>query len=406
MKKIGGKEVLAWVEITVFVVAVILQNFAIFTTASFGIALSTAVLIYFFIRHKLYKKIDKKIIFFVAGLGVLMTISGLVNSDLRILSIFRTLMVVFDVWCTYQYVESLNKRYRSSLLKVFFWGYVGICFYGAYEYFAQQFGWPRFLNIFSNNPSYGAMGVFASNKGWSNSSRIFTCFSEPSFYSVFLVYGFFLLAKFGKMSKKNLAFLAILFVANLFLASARTGIVYLGVLGIAIAVDRWIKNGTMKNIAKGVMVLMPILVFVLTHLAGLAVFKDLSVKSRSYSSMYYLEHSFDGVQGVIVGHGAESMHKVAEEKTVVDGARIEEYAHNGYVEILYRYGLVILAAVLVVLVLVLEKIPERHRIFMYGAVFSLCCTGGLYNVETIVILTAMLYGYARIGKRYDIMEKA
>lgn len=391
-------KIIRYVEYACFSLSIILQNFALFRTDKFGIAASTCVIIYFFIRYRLFKYLTVKFIAFLGFIVLFFLVNGLLNSSLNVMQILRTLMIIFDVWVTFVYAKSLSENERNTFVKIFTFCYAAMCVYGLYEYYAQSHGLPRYLNYLSNNPSYGIRSPFSVNEGWSKSARIFTCFFEPSVFSVFLVYGYVFIYKNFKRdtrAKKTIfIILTMLSIVVLVLSSARTGFLYLAYIVLAIIVNRFFgKKPKAVFLAKCFFVSLPIVTLFGSYYLGSSIFNDLSVSGRTSSSLYYTESTFESPHAVIFGHGSGSL--VAEKNGVyVDGIKIENHAHNGYVEVAYQYGIIAVVLFIYCIIRVIERAPEKDRLLLYALIFSLACTGELYTVETLAVITALIYSFS------------
>ena len=64
-----------------------------------------------------------------------------------------------------------NNHYKQFL---FYFALIILTGYGVYQLIASKLQMPMFFNIFNNNPSYGARGLFESYSGWTKDIRIYT----------------------------------------------------------------------------------------------------------------------------------------------------------------------------------------------------------------------------------------
>ena len=104
-------------EIIIFIILLFLQNFAIVNTKEFGIAAITIFLIYIFIRHRMYQKIDKKSVIIVSAIVLFVVISQLLNKAFNFLQLGRYSMILFIGWTSIKYMEKVQEMGQEGFLK-------------------------------------------------------------------------------------------------------------------------------------------------------------------------------------------------------------------------------------------------------------------------------------------------
>lgn len=385
------------IEILIFIISIVLQNFAIIKTDSFGIAFSSCVLIYFFIKYKMYKDIFNKKTLALTIFLIFIIINSFINKSWNINQTIRLYLIFFNIYTTSIYVKNLSNDYKGLFLKIFNISIILLLIYGIYDFIAQTNGYIQFLNIFSNNPSYGIRELNHGYSGWSNSARIYTCFFEPSIYSLFIVYSYLFIMTFYKKQKRfNKIILTILFLINLFFTFARTGyICFILCLGILLSYQfiLKIKNEKIEKAYIILIVLIPMITFILMYLIGNRMFSDDSMKIRTNSSLYYLTESVDSTRHILLGHGIGNL-KAYDNHIIFNNTPIENFAHNGYIEFIYQFGFIAFSTIISLMIILFNKIKSKSKWICYACCFTICISGAIYNVETINILLTVIYCFA------------
>lgn len=381
-------------EILIFVILLFLQNFAIITTKSFGIAGITVFLLYTFIRYKMYLKIDKKTIIFTGVVFAFILLSQLLNNAFKITQIVRYAMVFFIAWTSIKYIKIIYENNNKNFFEtVFFFALMVITTYGVYQFIACKLQMPNILNLFSNNPSYGARGIFESYGGWTNDIRIYTTFYEPSSYALFLTIAYFYVLTFKSIDKEKKFAITALALFNLFFTFSRSGwVTFIYFVGIYIMFKILKNNSILKKIGKVLIVLLPLITLVVMSTLGIIVFRDISSNARTYSSLYYLTNSFDSIKSIVIGHGLGSMLDLPE-GTRYNDFPVENFAHNGYIDIIYQLGMPFFILALYAVVKYLKEKNIDDEWLICATIFTLCCFGSMYNVESIMVMVCIVIVY-------------
>ena len=397
-----NKDIMEKIEIVIFIAFLFLQNFAIIKTKGFGISALAICLVYLFFKYKMYLKIQKKLIIVLGGLFVFIIISSIVNLNFNILQIIRLYMIIFIFWATLQYIKIINNNGKIDFLyKTFYISVISITVYGIYQLIASKYGLPILLNVFNNNPSYGGKGIFEVYGGWTNTYRIYATFYEPSVYSIFLTIAYFFIINKVKNEKKLKYIITILVLINLFFTYARSGwITFLYFICIYLAFEimkryndiklyNYINQNHINKTIRILIILLPIITLVIMSTLGLYLFDDLSSKGRTYSSLYYLKESLGSIKSVLVGHGIGSVSEVPD-GTEYNNYIIEKFAHNGYIDIMYQFGFVFFIILMVYIYKYLMEKKLNDNWMIYAVIYTICCFGSLYNIETIISLISMV----------------
>lgn len=370
------------IEYAIFIILIFLQNFSIITTKEFGIAGITVFLIIEVIIKKLYKKIKIRYLFLALIVILSILISSYINNVYYFSQILRIIMTLLIIYFAYLYIQEILKNEERT--KIFWKIYTNIGFffllYGIYELLAIKYRLPLFLNIFSNNTSYAPRGLYAYYGGWNEKYRLYSTFFEPSVYSLFLVYNFFILIenKYVNKKKKNIMLLLILF--NLFFTYARTGwVTMIYMIGIYIAYDK-LSLGKLGVLDK-ILVFLPFINLAIMYAWGLAFYTDWSSQARTYSAVYYLTQSLSSIKYMLFGHGIGSIINNTNVTTVIEPA-----AHNGYIDIAYQLGWPILICILINVYNYIKNIKGKNRKIVVGIICTMCCFGVYYMVETLIVL--------------------
>lgn len=384
-------------DIVILIVSIFLQNFALIKTHEFGIAFSTCFLVYLFFKYQLYKKVTFYFVKVMALLFSFLLLGSVINDAFNLNQILRLFMIIFDAWSVFSFVKLFSnddKKYFVNFISLML---IVWCGYGLYQYIAQNLHLPQFLNIFSNNPSYGVRGLYHGYSGWSSTARIYTTFFEPSVYAIFLVYVYsfiFLNTKSDDKSNKLFIILTILMVLNLIFTFARSGYITVVYIIFIYFITKIFKtNKKILNLTKVFIISMPIITFLLMLFIGIIMFDDLSMKMRTYSSIYYLRESVSSFVKILVGHGIGTL-SGATNNIVYNGVLIENFAHNGYIEIVYQFGYVFIGIAIQTLCVFIDKMSANKKWIVYGCIFTVFISGALYNVESIVILLSIICAFS------------
>ncbi len=393
------------IELILFVCCVFFQNFAIIRTNNFGISCLTVFLIYAFVRYKYFLRFTKKTIAFL-GVTLIVSLAGFVFNDVfNYMQLFRLLMIFFVIYTGYHYIKDtfMNGK-NEKLLKYTMIISVIICIYGIYQYVASMCGWPIFLNIFNNNPSYAVRGIFEIYGGWNNGNRIYATFFEPSVYALFLVSLFFIFLLYKK-KRNGLYYIAMLLILiNIILTFSRVGFIsffcYMLMYIYSKYVDKKIKWSAIVNkILTPLIVLLPFVMLIIMHFVGMRFFTDSSMILRTNSALFYLANSFENIKYILVGHGlgtlSDAMPKTNEKM------QIEPFAHNGYIELIYVFGLAYFLFLIYFIYKTLLRGLEKNKLIVYISVSLLCCFGTLYNVESLAVIVLIMICFSKFSERKE-----
>lgn len=391
MKKIKG------LEYFLFIVSVFFQNFALINTKDFGIAASICFLLFFSIFHlnSFYRKFNKKFLLFLLFFTTFLFISLFVNNLSSFTQILKLLMVVWLVYASNIYIKEIFKNQKSKyyFCNIYATTLILLLIYGLYEVMAERYSLPLFLNVFSNNSSYGEHTLYDYFHGWINTSRLYSVFFEPSVFSVFLVFNFFFVKEINEVSsfKKRVLYFLILF--NLLFTYSRTGyITFIYILVIYILFEKLkVKNGFIIFI----ILMLPFITLYLMYFVGLYLYDDKSSLMRTYSGIYYLQESITSFKYIVFGHGCGS---------IISATITEKYvancANNGYVDIIYQYGIIALLLFCEYLNNIV-KLVNNKKYLILGIFSTFCCFASYYCVETIVILMVIIFNYIVSDKQLE-----
>lgn len=387
-------------EIIIFLLCLFLQDFSIIKTKSFGIPCLTLFLVYAFFRYNFFKKLNKKFIIFCLITIIVIVLSSILNKYFNYTQIFRYLSVLFIFFAGYNYIKILfDKKKNDTLLKYALVFSLIISLYGVYQSTASMVGLPMFLNIFNNNPSYAVRGIYEVYGGWSSTYRVYGTFFEPSVFAIFLSNLFFIFLLFYKDKKLLYYITMILLLFNIFLTFARSGwIVFLCYLIVYILyrfIFKKLKKGLLEFIFEVSILLLPLFIVVIMYFVGLYLFKDNSSLSRTYSSIYYLTFSFQDILSILFGHSLGSLSLI--KNVIFNGASIEPFAHNGYVEIIYLLGWPYFIYLLFKVREFFTK-TKNNKLFAYATISTLCCFGAYYNVESLAVISIIFICYTKFYK--------
>lgn len=380
------------IEIFLFILFLFMQNFALIKTNNFGIAALTIFLIYLTVKHTFYLKINLQFLVCSMLLIIIALVSAQINGLYNITQIIRLIMIIFVVWGTNKYIHKVySMGYSKEFWKYFYFIAFTTCLYGIYQYFASQHGLPLFLNIFNNNPSYSIKTMYDYYGGWTDlNSRVYAIFSEPSFYAIFLVYCFLMLF-FKPYNKIKTVILSVFILLNVFLTYSRSGWGILGYCIIILAVLTILKKTSiLKNFFSFLFIFIPIVNLFIMYKLQQNTFTDASSYGRTFSAIYYLKNSFDTGVHFFFGHELGSIALETPDKLIQ--RYVENYSHNGYSEILYSLGILVLIFLIIILYRNLNRIKiYRYRIIAFAAIFTVCTFGASYNVESIISIITIIF---------------
>ena len=389
-----------------FILFLFAQNFALIKTEDFGISALTIYLFFLFIKYKMYKKFKIQnfifSLFFVALIIIILLFNGYIN----ILRILRWLMLGFILVTSLKYMSIIYSDNRDDDFWEFFFNILLIILiYGLYEYIANIYRLPLFLNIFSNNPSYAEIGIFNYFGGWTDFPRIYTIFFEPSVYATFLVGVLVLIFDNSHISKRKKTFIIILILTNEILTFSRSGwgILLYTFVGyftlISLFRIKFLK--CCSYLVNKVMLFIPFINLFFMYLGNIYFFNDLSSKARTNSAIYYLQKSFENIKSILIGHGIGSIDANYTKKLWMKNY-IEIRAHNGYVEYIYEFGWILFFVVLIYFYLSANKIKRyKNKIIVLCFIPSICSFGIMYSVESILVIMVIVYSYNKFeAKRY------
>ncbi len=392
-------------EIIIFIILLFLQNFAIINTKEFGIAAITIFLIYIFIKHRMYQKIDKKSTIIVASIVLFVVISQLLNKAFNFLQIGRYSMILFIGWTSIKYMEKIQEMNQKEFFnKVFYFALIILTGYGVYQLIASKLQMPMFFNIFNNNPSYGARGLFESYSGWTKDIRIYTTFYEPSAYAIFLTIAYFYAMTFGNLDKDKKFTITVLTLFNIFFTYSRSGwVVFAYYIAIYIAFKLFKNNKPLMKLTKIGIILLPLITLAIMSTLGIYVFKDASSTARTYSSLYYLVNSFNSIKGILIGHGLGAMLRIPA-GLEYKGYVVETFSHNGYIDIIYQLGIPFFIIMTYAIIKYLKGKKIEDEWLIYATIFTLCCSGSMYSVESIIAIVCLVIGDFKLREHKKVEE--
>jgi hypothetical protein len=385
-------------EIVLFVFLLFAQNFAIIKTKNFGISTLTIYLIFLFFKYRMYQKFKFRNIIFTIICFIIFFISLFFNGDINIFRILRWLMIGCVLILTLKYIEIIYKwNMEKWLWKIFFRMSVLISIYGLYEYIANIYKLPLFLNVFSNNPSYGVRGLTKYYGGWVDFPRISTMFFEPSAYAIFLVGVIVLLFNSKYVNKKKKYFIGILLLINELMTFSRSGWGILLYTFICFIIVTLIIRAKFFRIfyylVNKIILFIPFMNLFFMYLGNKYIFNDLSSKARTNSGIFYLVESFKNFKVILFGHGVGAMSENYANnlwKTMY----IEKYAHNGYIEFIYEFGWVLFILIVLYTYVNIDKIKKyKNKILALSFISSICSFGTVYNIESILVMIILVYSY-------------
>lgn len=373
------------IEYFLFIILLFFQNFAIIKTDTFGInGLVIFLLIISIFQFKIfYYKINIRYLFFVLFMIIILILGSFFNDILYITQVIKIIMNIWLIYAGYIYIKKIYKDGNQE----YFWSlYAKVALimflYGIYEFIAIRNSLPLFLNVFNNNPSYYVRSVHDYFSGWNEGYRLYNVFFEPSAFSAFLVYNFFLIKENRYIKKHLKRILYILIIFNLVFTYARTGWVTMCYMVIIYMAYKLLSNNA--KMLDNIFFLFPIINIIIMYCVGLILYTDKSSVARTYSAIYYLRESFDSIKSFLFGHGCGS---------IANGTlhlnNIDTSAHNGYCDIIYQYGMPIFIYLLEVIKHKIRNI-KKHRYLIVGVIGTLCCFANYYVVETFIVLAILI----------------
>lgn len=376
------------IEYYLFIILLFFQNFAVIATEDFGINGLVLFLIFISIINykKFYMKINKNFLLFLIAVIAVLFCGSFFNDIFYVTQIIKVILTIWLVYVVYIYMKDVyNKNHQKYFWKYYTTVSVVMFSYGIYEYLANIFKFPLFMNIFSNNTSYTVYEInsYYGLAAWSGTSRLHNVFFEPSIFSVFLVYNFFLIKELKYITKKKKILICALILFNLNFTYARTGMVmFIYMIGIFLLYKMFYNKA---KIFDNILFLLPFLNMVIMANVGLYMYTDLSSLQRTYSALYYFMHSFDSFKSILIGHGCGSV-----VNSDVNEDYVEAVTNNGYVDLMYQFGIPLFIYFLILTKSSIKKI-KYNRYLIVGVLATISCFGVYYFVETIAALTILIY---------------
>ncbi len=391
------------IEMIIFVILLFLQNFAIIKTKSFGISALVIFLIFLTIKYKFVMKPNWNFIRIMCVFTIVILLSSAINGYMNIMQVIRLYMIFFVIWSAYKYIKLIQEKKQISFFyNIFSIAIIVITSYGIYQLIASNFKLPMFLNFFSNNPSYGERKIFEVYTGWVDTGRIYSTFYEPSAYGIFLSMAYFFIMNQDSVSKKQKIAITILSFINIIFTYSRSAwVTFVYFICIYLLFRLLKKESILKKIGKACIIILPLISLTIMSTLGLTIFKDLSSIKRSYSSLYYLQESTNSIKDVMIGNGVGSVSK-EEGDIIFNNVHIEKFTHNGYIEIAYQLGLPFLIFVIYVILKYLKNKGMTDNWIAYASIFTLCCFGSMYCVESITALLVIILG----SQEKEILEES
>lgn len=404
MKKNNIDIILDKLELILFFIGIVLQDFAIIKVGTAGVSLILVVCIFISIRHNFLNKFKISGVLLVLIIFIKVCIDKLFLVNIPIMSIVRLAIIIFIPIISYKYTEYVIERYGlNKLNKILIIIATILMIYGIYSIVAFKFRLPLFLNIFRNNPSYFvSTGMYNYFGGWVENMRLFTTFAEPSMYSYFLVIIINIIYS-SEISKCIKILLYILTGLNLYHTYSRTGYAILAVIIFIILIynllSLFINKNSIYKILLPFIIMSPIINILIMYITNNTLFTDLSSLGRTNSAIYYLMKSFSNIEAFIFGHGYKSIQLGYDESMFSYG--IEAFTHNGYVEIVYEFGYIFLFILLFLLIKYVSKIPKIElRLISITTIIYGCAFSSFFNIESIVSLySVILCSYKFIDDR-------
>lgn len=386
-------------EIILFIIGIVLQCFSIAQIGGSGIPFLFCICLIIHIKYKLYNKIN---IFFniIIILMLIRLVSDILFIGSPIFSIIRLSMVIFITYVSFHYIDIIyNENKQKIFFKIYIIIFILLNLYGIYSIFSRKFNLPLFMNIFINNPSYAIKEtMFTYVSGWIENMRIYTTFSEPSFYAFFLCINLFIIENIDTKFINKIIVHGLIII-NLYNTYSRSGyVMYIQLIVIMITykiLSRFIKSKKYTyNILFILLLLIPFINLGIMNFANENIFKDLSSEARTKSGIYYLNKSFDDAKSIALGHGYKSIS--LEYNYMLKNEDIEGFAHNAYIEIIYELGWVFFLTLMILLVLFINKNIKsyEYRLQIVALIATMSSSVAFYNIESIISLLAVFIASA------------
>lgn len=382
------------IELVLFFIGIVLQDFAIIKIGDAGISLILIMSIFISLRHKFLSKFSMIEVLIVLIIFIKVCLDKLFLINIPIMSIIRLGMIVFIFIISYNYTEYIIEKYdlyklNNTLLAIC----TILMLYGIYSIVAFEFRLPLFLNIFRNNPSYFVgTGMYDYFGGWVENMRVFTTFAEPSMYAYFLIIIINIIYS-SKISRYKRGVLYILACINLYYTYSRTGYAVMIAMIIVIVIYKLLKLFINKKIAYKILlsfiIISPFINILAMYISNNILFSDSSSYGRTNSAIYYLMKSFSSLSSFLFGYGYKSIQLGYDKKML--GYGVESFTHNGYVEIIYEFGWLYLFLILFLLVKNIYKIPKIElRLVSITMIIYGCSFTSFFNIETIISLYGVI----------------
>jgi len=387
-------------EIIIFILLIVLQGFSIPVGTSFGIPILVIFLIVYCIKNLFKENYSIKFLSIWLIIIYIMIASCIINNNYNFIRILRNNMLIFVGFYTFIFIKKIySKNMEKYFWRIFFIIISILCVYGVYQYIAPFFGTPFFLNIFYNNPSYSShKDLYGIYGGWVDKNRIYVTFFEPSVWAIFLDIIFVNLISNKYIDSRIKIYVGLLIILNIYLTYSRSGwaiLIYFGILYLIMTLILRIKElKFIYPVLKVIVIFMPFINMIGMYLANIYIFDDLSSKGRTSSAIYYFTDFFKGFTNIIFGYGAGAISQNYSKK-LWDLYYVEPFAHNGYVEIMYEYGLIIFLLLIYYCILKLsKKISNKKDSLIVVILFSIINTfGTMIYVESILSMLVIFYLY-------------
>nr|WP_254908669.1 O-antigen ligase family protein [Clostridium tyrobutyricum] len=204
---------------------------------------------------------------------------------------------------------------------------------------------------------------------------------------------------FKPYNKIKTIILSLLILINIFLTYARSGwAILFYCIGIMIAFFIFKRATIIRKIISLIFIFIPFINLSIMYKLQQNTFTDLSSYGRTFSAIYYLKNSYDTVTHFLFGHGLGFISAQTADKYLQ--MYVENYSHNGYVEILYSLGIPILVSTIIILYKNINKIKVyKYRIITFAAIFTVCSFGASYNIESIIAIITIIFTISKIKSR-------
>lgn len=391
-------------EMILFISGLVLQDFAVFTIGSSGIAYIVLICVYLDVRYSYYKNLFQKKSKLLISILVILAIK-LIADKIRIgtpiASIIRIFMVIYVAYVSYYYIKMIhNKNINKIFYKILIFTILLLNLYGIYCVIGANFKLPWFLSEFCNNPSYGFRSMYDYyGGGWVAEPRIYATFAEPSYYAMFLCISIFIIYNI-KMNIKMKIGLYGLTLINIYCTYSRSGYIILVYMLASLALyyilikkdilKKFINKNYIYKIGLCISTILPFINMFIMLIAEMYIFNDLSSSARTNSSFYYLIKTFESISRFLFGFGHKANQINYNEKLFDYG--VEFMAHNGYVQVAYEFGWIILIGGVSLLIFKLYKnISDKNRLLLLVTLISgLNCFVSIYYIESFVAIILVI----------------